>query len=392
LINRAISRSYQTENPLRVNDCIAMKLHTDCRYFQGSRPCTPHKQHGASCAACAFYAPVSRRILIIKLDSMGDVLRTTSVLPALRETYPACFITWITRREAVELVANNPYIDELLIFEAGALNQLLVREFDLVLGLDMSRDSGALCALAKAPDQRGFSMDTAGVLYPLNSDAGEWYYMGLDDGLKKKNTKSYQQILLEICGLPPESLHPPQYYVTADESRAGRDIVVSLGLNPAQPIIGINTGSGSRWKMKSLPFDRLQNLIEKLAAAHQVLLLGGPEEVEKNAQLSRITGVPDSGCGHSLRQFAGILSQCRLVITGDTLALHLALAQRKLVIAVFGPTSAHEIDLFQRGEKFSSAAECLCCYLPGCDRSPTCMELISTDDIARAAERLLSAP
>jgi len=215
--------------------------------------------------------------------------------------------------------------------------------------------------------------------------------MGLNDGLKKKNTKSYQQILLEICNLPATRLHPPQYYVTEEESRYGRDIVTNLGLDHGRPIIGINTGSGSRWKMKSLPFDRLKSLTEKLAATHQVLLLGGPEEAEKNAQLARASGVPDSGCGHSLRQFAGIVNHCSLVITGDTLALHLALAQRKLVIAVFGPTSAREIDLFQRGEKVSSAVECLCCYLPGCEHSPTCMELISIDKISDTAERLLAA-
>jgi heptosyltransferase-2 len=321
---------------------------------------------------------------------MGDVLRTTSILPALREEHPACFITWVTRREAVELIANNPLLDELLVFETEALGQILSRKFDLVLGLDMSRDSGALCSLAQAADKRGYSLDPAGALFPLNTAAEEWFFMGLDDGLKKKNTKSYQQILLEQCGLPAAGLHPPQYYVTEEESRYGRDLLLQLGLDTARPVIGINTGSGSRWKMKSLPFDQLKNLIEKLAPAYQVLLLGGPEEVEKNAHLSRITGAPDSGCGHSLREFAGIVSQCRLIITGDTLALHLALAQRKQVIAMFGPTSAHEIDLFQRGEKISAAIECRCCYLPSCDVHPNCMERISVEDIVQAAERLLA--
>ena len=105
-----------------------MKLHTDCRHFQGSRPCIPHKKDGVVCASCASYEPVSLRILIIKLDSMGDVLRTTSILPALREEHPACFITWITRREAVELIANNPLLDELLVFETGALGQILCQK------------------------------------------------------------------------------------------------------------------------------------------------------------------------------------------------------------------------------------------------------------------------
>ena len=225
-----------------------------------------HKKNGAQCETCTSYDPVSLRILIIKLDSMGDVLRTTSVLPALREEHPACFITWITRREAVELIVHNPLLDELLVLESGALSQLLVRKFDLVLGLDMSRDSGALCALARAADKRGFSIDAAGALFPLNESAKEWFYLGLNDRLKKENCKSYQQILLELCGLPAARLHPPQYYITEEENRCGRDLVVNLGLDPSRPVIGVNTGSGSRWKMKSLPFDGLKSLIEKLAA------------------------------------------------------------------------------------------------------------------------------
>jgi heptosyltransferase-2 len=361
----------------------------DCRYFEGSKPCKPHKRESVVCESCRYYEPISTRILIIKLDSIGDVLRTTSVLPALKEKHPASFITWITRRDSVDLLAGNPSIDEILECDANALSQLLSRQFDLVLGLDAVKDSAALCAIAQGKEKLGFGLEATGAIYPLNQSAQEWYEMGLNDQLKRTNRKSYQQILLELCNLPVTRLYPPQLFLSEKEIECGRDFMKKIGLNPEKPIIGINSGSGKRWQMKSLPFDTLVALIKRLKSKNQVMLLGGPEEVERNSQLAKLTGAIDSGCNNTLRQFAGIVNQCSLIFTGDTLALHIALALQKKLVAFFGPTSHHEIELFSLGQKLFSSYECLCCYLPSCDKNPTCMDVITVDDLAHAAERLV---
>jgi ADP-heptose:LPS heptosyltransferase len=56
-------------------------------------------------------------------------------------------------------------------------------------------------------------------------------------------------------------------------------------------------------------------------------------------------------------------------------------------VALFGPTSAAEIDLYDRGEKIRSDLDCLCCYRQICDRVPNCMQAISVDTVYRAVER-----
>ena len=59
----------------------------DCRHFLGDRPCAWHKREGLLCT-CEHYEPITQRVLIVKLDAMGDVLRTTALLPArLRAEY-----------------------------------------------------------------------------------------------------------------------------------------------------------------------------------------------------------------------------------------------------------------------------------------------------------------
>jgi heptosyltransferase-2 len=364
-------------------------LHKDCRYFEGSKPCKQHKQAGAVCQTCTDYEPITDRILIIKLDSLGDVLRTTSILPSLKAKHPASFITWITRRESAELLLNNPFIDEILEFETNATSQVLAREFDLVLGLDAARDSAALCTIARGTEKHGFGLEPTGIIAPLNTGTQEWYVMGLNDELKKINRKSYQQIILEICNLPVNQPYPPQLYLKQEEIDFGRSFIKRIGIDPGKPIIGINTGSGKRWPMKSLPFDALAALIKRLKNNYHVLLLGGPQEIEQNTNLSKLTGAVDTGCTNTLREFAGIVNQCTLIITGDTLALHIALALQKKLVTVFGPTSSHEIDLFSSGEKLIPAVDCLCCYLPSCDKSPTCMDLITIDDLVHAVKGLM---
>ena len=54
-----------------------MIFNPDCLHFKGHIPCKPHKQHGYHCADCPSYEKATKRILIIKLGAIGDVIRTT---------------------------------------------------------------------------------------------------------------------------------------------------------------------------------------------------------------------------------------------------------------------------------------------------------------------------
>src|SRR5712671_5291193 len=95
----------------------------DCRFFLGDCPCVWHKTSGVLCT-CDHYQKVEQRLLIIKLDAMGDVLRTTALLPALVDAHPGTAVAWITRRESRPLLERNPYIAEVFEYGPDALLQL----------------------------------------------------------------------------------------------------------------------------------------------------------------------------------------------------------------------------------------------------------------------------
>jgi heptosyltransferase-2 len=122
-----------------------MTIDAECRYFLGDRPCTWHKKEGVKCR-CRYYEKIEKRMLIIKLDAMGDVLRTTCLLPCIAEQWPQCGITWITRRESVPMLEGNPYLAEVIEYGPDALLALSTRRFDRIINLDAGKISAGLAS------------------------------------------------------------------------------------------------------------------------------------------------------------------------------------------------------------------------------------------------------
>jgi heptosyltransferase-2 len=218
--------------------------------------------------------------------------------------------------------------------------------------------------------------------------------MSVFDDIKRRGLRTYQDLMLEIIGLRGA----PHRYVlelTDDERARGRMHLEQRGIDLARPIIGLNTGAGHRWQLKQWREDGYLELIERLARRHsaQFLLLGGPEERERHQRLiaNSLTPLVDSGCDNPVRHFAAIVAACNLVVAGDTLAMHLALALGRRTVVLFGPTSAAEIEMYGLGEKVLPEMGCLACYKNACDFVPNCMDLITTDMVEAAAERQLSA-
>lgn len=361
----------------------------DCRYFAGDRPCTWHKSTGVLCT-CEQYQRIEERFLIIKLDAMGDVLRTTSLLPPLAERHPKASITWITRRESRPLLERNPYITEILNYGEDALLQLRVRTFDRVINLDAGKTSAALATAANATKKDGFVLDRLGYVQATNAAAQAWLEMGIFDDIKRLGSRTYQDMMADIIGLSG-CTHRYVLQLTDEERERGRIHLQKLGVDLLRPVVGLNTGAGHRWELKQWREEGYLELVERIAKKRdaQFVLLGGPEERERHVRLTSQSKVPliDAGCDNAVRHFASLVGACDLIITGDTLAMHLALAQNRKTIVLFGPTSAAEIELYGLGEKVVPHMDCLSCYKPKCNFVPNCMDLITPDMVEAAVDR-----
>lgn len=372
-----------------------MIIRYDCKHFCGDRPCKPHKTRGMKCCTCDEYTPISSSIIIIKLDAIGDVLRTTGLLEPLIKKYPGSSITWITKKGSLDLFRNNPYIYKVVEYGAEAQLNLATSQYDVAINLDAGEPSARLMSLACADTKIGYGWNSKGYAESLNPEAEHWFQMGLWDDLKKANQRTYQDIMMEICGLDGKPSRP--IFVLDDKEKSfAKAFAEKHGIIGKHPVIGLNTGAGGRWLHKRWTMDGFKGLIcklEELYPGSPVLLYGGPEEVERNAELSKCgKNVIHTGCDNDLRQFGALVSLCDLMVAGDTLAMHIGIALEKKMVVLFGPTSLPEIELYGSGIKIApEGMDCLCCYRPDCDVRPTCMERISVDQVLGAVQTLLSA-
>lgn len=362
----------------------------DCRFFRGDKPCGVEER----CEGCESYAPVGRRILIIKLAASGDVLRTTPLLRALRDREPDCHVTWVVDRASGELLAANPFIDRLLPFDWESLLPLFVERFDLLFALDKEPRATSLAMRIDSAEKRGFGLGAEGVVQPLCAESDYAYDLGIDDELKfRVNEKSYQQIVFEIAGLPFEE----QDYVfesSAAEIRAAEVALRAAGCAAGEPMVGLNTGGGRLFANKGWTIEGFARLAERIEDEldHRVLLLGGADECAKNEAIARATRAAVRMPGMlPLRVFAALLREMSAVVSGDSLGLHLALAQQRPVVALFGSTTPSEIALYGRGEKVPPRVACAPCYLRECPVSRTCMDSIGVGDVMEPLRRVLEA-
>lgn len=362
----------------------------DCRYFRGDKPCV----HRCGCKGCIQYIPMGTRILIIKLDAIGDVARTTTILRALRREHDPCHITWLTHPLSEEMLMGNQLIDVLLAYRPESLEPLRVQKFDKVLSLDKTARAAAVAEWVKADVKLGFGLSPFGTVYPFNKGAVYAFMLGLDDDLKfRRNAKTYQEIIFDSVGLKYQRDEYAIEIGPADR-RYAADLLTQLGVSPLDTVVGLNMGGGSAFanKMWAAPraIDFLRALTKQVDC--KVLLFGAERERAAMDQIMRaaLPRVVSAGTGNTVRQFQALVGRCAVLVTGDSLGMHLAIAEKRPAIVLFGPTCAQEIELYDRGEKIISKLPCVPCYRPNCDRASTCMEAIEPGAVLEAVKRWLT--
>ena len=327
-------------------------------------------------------------ILILKTAALGDVLRTTSILPGLAARHPGSPIVWATAPSAVDLVRTHPRVAEVVAVGSPAQATLAARRFEWVISLD---DEPALCALASSLQAARLS---GAYLRPDGSraytpDVAPWFDMGLlsvhgkaqADRLKILNTHSQPQIYAQMLGI---EMGKP-LLVLPEAARAGARAFAQQNFRERLPLVGLNTGAGGRWVSKQLSVERTVELAGALSAALHgkvaFLLLGGEAEAARHAALAAgLRAHPaqprfaDAGNQNTLLDFAARVELCALLVTSDSLALHMALALDRRLVAFFAPTSAAEIELYGLGEKVVSTAADYCSYRPDADNSSITVE------------------
>jgi heptosyltransferase-2 len=330
-----------------------------------------------------------KNLLILKTAALGDVLRTTSILPGLHERYPGANVTWVTAHGAVPLVRTHPLVRTVVELEPDSeesvrttIARLSPTLWARVISLD---DELGVARVASGVTSRRLS---GAYLRPDGSlaytpDTAPWFDMGLlsvhgkasADARKIQNRQSHPEIHADMLGV---RMGKPALHLTPESREFAGGFAGRHRLDARRPVVGLNTGAGDRWTSKQLDVERTVEVARRVHEARDgralFLVLCGPAETERNEQI--IAGLVraelphcDGGTGNSLLEFAALVGLCDTLLSSDSLALHLAVALGTRVVAFFAPTSAAEIELYGRGEKVVSTAPDACSYRRDADTS-----------------------
>ena len=279
---------------------------------------------------------MKNKVLIIKIGALGDVLRTTPILRVLKAD-----VTWVTGKDALPLLKGNPYITNLLsVHEFGwnGLNDpkpnkraqiVLETHYDLVLSLEEDYFAAKLASLAIKKNCVGAYLSQGKVLY--TPSAKGWFDMSLiscygkraADKIKQKNKKSYQEILFGMLNL---KFNGEEYVLPAMQTKTSKP-------RPKKSlVVGLEMRSGSRWAAKRWPhFSKFCSLLRR----------------------DKVTFFPFRQMP-SLNGYVRLIGKADIVVTTDSLALHIALALQKKIVALFTCTSPDELYGYDRMKKIVS--------------------------------------
>ena len=360
----------------------------DCRYFQGYKPCGLSKDCGTQ---CPHRDVVQQRILLIHLGALGAVLRSTSLLPSIRRRFPRSHITWVTESPAHHLLVGNPLIDRILTSSFKDILNLKALHFDVALVVDKSLTAMGILQNTSYDSVFGFIADPqTGAILPANPEAQELYDLGLSD--EKKffiNEKPETQLLVEALNLGDYQRDEYQVFLTSQEMEESDRRRQVWSKNPGHDlVIGLNTGCSHVIPYKKLSVETHRHLIQSLLSEgfQNIVLLGGPEDTDRNKMIGENFPVIQSSTTSGLRDGLVSVQACDVIVTGDSLGMHMGIGLKKMVVAWFGPTCAHEIDLYDRGVKILSDSPCSPCWKRHCQKSTMCYDQVDLQKIIQSIQ------
>lgn len=336
-------------------------------------------------------------ILVIKTTSLGDVLHATPHLRAIKKRYPDAHLTVLTARNSAEIYAHNPAVDRLVLFDHARFKKIGLRSPRALLALFR----GTLAEIndrdyALAFDLQGLFRSVA-FLYGARAKRkyvkGRWPGLG---GFRDKQLHAIDEMTQVLLAAEIPVDNSRMEFVRGPE--VANTLRVKLQALGHKDLLLPSSGRGfvvvspfTRWASKNWPLDRFIQIASSLGKNYTVLMTGARTDQEAIAACLDSLNAPKTVINLagqlSLAQLAELMSQAKLVISGDSFPMHLATAVAAPLVTLFGPTDERKTGPRSENSIVLRPAECGRCDKPDCARA--CLTQIPVSKLESAAMELL---
>lgn len=332
-----------------------------------------------------------KKILVIKLRYIGDVLLSTPVVESLKRNLPTASITMVVNSGTEEVLHHNPHLDEVLVVEENEslraqldfIRVLRSRNFDLAIDLTDGDRAAILGFLSRATYRVGFNSERRwrGIIYHHVVQADR----------EKLHAVDYHSEAVKAIGCKADH-HGPRLYPSDQDRSVITQLLKDREVFPSQSFALFHPGA--RLWFKSWPVEKVIDLAKRMHGelGFSVVVVGGSQDIEV---ADRIV----SACGSWAKTVAGqitvlqlaVLAQhARLFVGNDAGPIHIAAAVGTSVVALFGPTDPQVWGPWGKGhEVIWKQMDCSPCWRHDCQRGElNCMRQITVDEVWDAVTRI----
>jgi heptosyltransferase-2 len=263
-----------------------------------------------------------KKILIVRLSSLGDILLTTPLIRTLKKKNPEIQIDFVLREEYQGILAKNPHITKIYKysnhkFEKQIIfNSILDEEYDLTIDLQNNFRSKELVRMIKGNVVK----------------------------FKKNNFKKFLLVHFKINRLKNAPPVPVRYAKVIDNvllDEEGLEFHTNKEANEelknGSNFIGLCPGAKhftKQWLKEN--FIELGKKLE--SEGYRIALFGGVEEVKTCDEIEKNLSNVSNFCNTNILQIGADMKQCKAIYTNDSGLMHLATAVKVPVISFFGST------------------------------------------------------
>ncbi|MDP3722063.1 MAG: lipopolysaccharide heptosyltransferase II [Candidatus Omnitrophota bacterium] len=350
--------------------------------------------------------PSPRRILVIRLDRIGDVVLSTPVFQALRRQFPHAFIAAMVRPACRDVVEGHPALDEVILYDKDGRHRRLTETirfarrlrrtaFDTALILHPTNRSHWITWLAGIPVRIGYDRKSAWLLTHRIPHRKH-------EGVQHEAAYTLEMLRVFDPAIGPGGLHipppPPEPLIRIHPQAEQRvDVLLAeVAIQPADRLVAVHPSAScvsKRW----LP-ERFAEVADRLIEERgvRVCLVAGEDDVLyalRVAQAMRRPAVNLAG-RLSLGELAALLRRCRLLISNDSGPVHVAAAVGTTVVDLFGRNQrglspARWGPIGQGHVILHKEVGCVTCLAHRCDIGFLCLTSLSVEEVYQASVAVL---
>jgi len=342
-----------------------------------------------------------QRVLLVRVDNLGDVLLMTPAFRAVRRALPAAHLALLAGPAGCQVGRLDPDIDETILYHAlsedvyfrlpqdperemAAVEAIRGRNFDAAIIFTSYKQSALpaayLCYLAGVPLRAAGSFEGSGSLLT--------HRHRYEETVPPKHETLRGLELTEFLGFPP--VEPEMVLVPREEDEEGATRL--LDQHGVESFAIVHPGSSA--SSRAYPAERYASVVEELAKKDRlpVLVTGGLGEEDLTRRVAGSTGIPVGG-ETSFGEFAALVGRAAVVVTNNTGTTHVASAMKRPVVTVFAGTNPPE----QWGpwrtpsRLITYPVPCAPCYKRVCPIGHECLTGIAPHSVTGAALDLLRA-